>query len=304
MIKPRDFIETREGLIFASISEGVAFLRYFPSSDGGRKRGKTRYKKVSSTKSSFDFLERNYPSYIFRRKGYRLQGCQKDRILEVYSPVEKLKELGSSGTYLQKKCVELSDALDGIPERKKGVTGSILVDLCTPSSDIDFVLYGKRYFDSAREIIRESPDVTALRTGDWRFCYQKRFGDKPALEFESYVWQEKRKFNSGLFKGTFFNLLLVENKTKLKEATPVKRVKIRCRVRDAGDAFNLPSVYLVDHDLIGSVVCYTHTYSGQAIDGEMIEVSGMLEKTEDGEYRLLVGTSREAEGEYIRVIGS
>ncbi|MGB3944925.1 MAG: DNA polymerase subunit beta, partial [Methanothrix sp.] len=47
------------------------------------------------------------------------------------------------------------------------------------------------------------------------------------------------------------------------------------------------------------ILCYTHTYAGQAVPGERIEASGVVEETVDGK-RLVVGTTREAKGEWIR----
>jgi len=49
-------------------------------------------------------------------------------------------------------------------------------------------------------------------------------------------------------------------------------------------------------------VCYTATYTGQAEQGERIEVAGQLEVSNTGLVRILVGSSREAEGEYIKVL--
>jgi predicted nucleotidyltransferase len=54
---------------------------------------------------------------------------------------------------------------------------------------------------------------------------------------------------------------------------------------------------------ISEVASYTHTYAGQAKDGERIIARGKLEKVigEDVTYRLIVGTTRESLGEYIKI---
>ena len=49
------------------------------------------------------------------------------------------------------------------------------------------------------------------------------------------------------------------------------------------------------------VLSFSHTYSGQALAGELIEARGVCEE-HDGEKWLIVGTTREARGEYIRSI--
>jgi predicted nucleotidyltransferase len=302
MIQPRDFIETRAGLLFAAISEKAAFLRYFPSPEGNRFRNRVRYQKVASTQVSFDFLEKNYPEYILDKSGYRLQFCPPERILRVHKPFEKLSSLRKSESELAKKCTLLSDIFNYVPAEKKGVTGSLLVNLVTRDSDIDFVIYGRNDFDESRRILRDSREIEKLDRMGWKHYYKKRFPRGGELDFETFLWHEQRKFNLGRIDGTLFNLLMVDDGIEISNGTTLKKTKIRCRVLDASCAFNVPSVYVVDHELVKTVVSFTHTYAGQAKEGEGIEVSGMLEKIAEGEFRIIVGTTREAVGEYVRVV--
>jgi hypothetical protein len=57
-------------------------------------------------------------------------------------------------------------------------------------------------------------------------------------------------------------------------------------------------VYEVDHESVTKVLSFTHTYSGQALAGEVIEACGVCEE-HGNEQWLIVGTTREARGEYI-----
>jgi predicted nucleotidyltransferase len=75
-----------------------------------------------------------------------------------------------------------------------------------------------------------------------------------------------------------------------------------CRVIDASGAFTYPAEYKVDDEKIDAVVSFTATYVGQAWEGELIEAAGILEQSELGGFRLVVGGSREAYGEYIKVL--
>ena len=54
---------------------------------------------------------------------------------------------------------------------------------------------------------------------------------------------------------------------------------------------------------ITQVASYTHTYAGQAVAGERILVKGKLEKVTGKKtvHRLIVGTTRESVGEYIKL---
>ena len=76
-------------------------------------------------------------------------------------------------------------------------------------------------------------------------------------------------------------------------------------------AFDNPAVYQLEdvkildgpHVPIREVASYTHTYSGQAREGERILARGKLEKVigKKTYYRLIVGTTRESLGEYVKL---
>ncbi len=76
------------------------------------------------------------------------------------------------------------------------------------------------------------------------------------------------------------------------------RAVIEATVTDASLSFDNPAVYDVDHAEISRVLSFTHTYSGQALAGEVIEARGVVEQHGDEQW-LIVGTTREARGEYI-----
>jgi hypothetical protein len=73
-------------------------------------------------------------------------------------------------------------------------------------------------------------------------------------------------------------------------------------VIDDARGFDYPAEFKIDHQQISSIVSFTATYTGQAVSGERVEVSGMLEQSGQGVKRIVVGSSREAHGEYIKVI--
>jgi predicted nucleotidyltransferase len=50
------------------------------------------------------------------------------------------------------------------------------------------------------------------------------------------------------------------------------------------------------------VVCFTATYNGQAFNAEQVAIAGQLEQDQFGVKRVVVGSNREALGEYIKVI--
>ena len=76
------------------------------------------------------------------------------------------------------------------------------------------------------------------------------------------------------------------------------KMVIEATVTDASLAFDSPAVYEVEHESVSRVLSFTHTYSGQALAGETIEACGICEQ-HGNELWLVVGTTREARGEYI-----
>ncbi|MFQ5975958.1 MAG: DNA polymerase subunit beta [Candidatus Hydrothermarchaeales archaeon] len=324
MLRIRDFIETYDNLIFAVVSyyhqkEGyLAFLRYYPHKNGDRRRGNKGFNKVASTKESFDYLEKNYPKHVFYHKtgGAKLQCVPVEKVRTVYHPSEKLEEIISKPKdELEKKVKRISELLDFLPSDKKGVSGSLLVDLYNPkSSDIDFVIYGMKNYEKARAFLKQSfnenRNFRMLNRKEWNATYKKRFPIQKTLSFNDFLWHEKRKYHKGIIDGMIFDILLVRDYDEIKgdlnkTFKRLNNVNARCQVLDSTLAFDSPALYKVqcnENKRITEVASFTHTYTGQAFEGEEIEVSGYLERsTSDNDYRIVVGTTREAVGEYIKV---
>ena len=89
--------------------------------------------------------------------------------------------------------------------------------------------------------------------------------------------------------------------------------KIECDIVSALGAFDNPSLYTIENVEIlegvekdlKEVVSFTHTYAGEVVDGEHVIAKGKVEKviTEGKEdyFRLVVGTTREAIDEYLKL---
>jgi predicted nucleotidyltransferase len=133
----------------------------------------------------------------------------------------------------------------------------------------------------------------------WHEIYNKR---KPELSFEEFLVHEIRKGNRGMVDGTYFDLLYVRNWEDIVHFTrgiDIGPAMIEAKVTNADFSFDSPAIYKIDHPEISYVLSYTHTYAGQALVGEVIEARGMVE-VEGNVKRLVVGTTREAKGEWIR----
>ncbi|MDK2834992.1 MAG: uncharacterized protein PWP63_2079 [Methanolobus sp.] len=302
MIKTRirDFLITKEGWIFA-VSDyfhprGIrSTLRYVPDEKGERELNGVRYKKYDFD-VSFDFMRKNRPEWV--EDVHVVPGSE---IMTILRPPEVVNALARSDSRIAAIVRTLEEA--GVPRSRMGVTGSFLPGLQNEGSDVDFVVYGSHWF-TARDAIREAKasegPIEDIDEDMWRKIYNKRI---PEISFEEFVLHEKRKGNRGMVEGTYFDLLFVRDWEQIREPVrrgkDVRRMKIEAKVTNADLAFDSPSVYRVEHEEIDHVLSYTHTYAGQALAGETIEASGMVEEL-GGIKRLVVGTSREPKGEWIR----
>jgi len=293
----RDFLETKDGWIFAvadySNPSGLrCLLRYVPDPSGERKARGTAYRKLDF-EDAFEFLRREKPDYV-----QDLHVVPEEDVARLYRPDEELPAVAEKDERVRKIASILEDG--GVPMKSMGITGSMLLGLNGPTSDIDFVVYGPDWW-IARDVLEEakaSGKVDDLGQEMWEKIYNKR---KPEISLEEFVLHERRKGTRGVVDKTYFDLLFTRDWSQITPTLPGKALgtrKIEAVVRDAKFAFDSPAIYRLDGD-VEELFCYSHTYAGQAVPGETIEAMGVIEETASG-LRLVVGTTREARGEWIR----
>lgn len=310
MILAKDFIQTSEGLVFAVVETGLeegkvlCFLRYIWTDSS--------WKKVNTAQAN-EFLSTYYPHYLHysSSKQAHLHGVNVVDIFKHHQAKNRLQQLlseASSDTVendLRQLCHLFTQR--GIDVDAIGVTGSILISAQTQSSDIDLVFYDRQLFHQVRRIIQQlikAGDCSELSQQDWQDSYERRDCD---LTFDEYVWHEQRKYNKAVINHRKFDLNYVcaEQITALPiQYKKVKKINLKVQISDDTRAFDYPAEYLVDEITIDSIVSYTATYTGQAQTGEWIEVAGQLEQASDGSMRVVVGSSREASGEFIKVVNA
>lgn len=296
-IRLRDFIQDRDGWLYSVSTydndEKVGcILRYVPDPAGERVGlDGTRYHKFDF-EEGFDWIRRHKPQY----SNVVLRVPRQD-VQRVYRPDRELDAIANRNWRVKR----LREILD-LPPETLGCTGSLLLGLETEKSDVDLVVYGPAFF-LAQERLKEaiaSGEVDALSEPMWRTVYAKR---EPEIPFLVFVAHERRKWNRGVLGGTYFDLLYTRSCDDLSSVPTGKgevlwRRTITATVTDASLAFDNPAVYRVEHPAISRVLSFTHTYSGQAQDGEVIEACGVCERHGD-ELWLVIGTTRTARGEYI-----
>jgi uncharacterized protein len=297
-VRIRDFFETVDGWIFAvadyNHENGLrSMLRYIPDDAGEREADGKRYRKMDF-EQAFEFLRRERPNYV-----RDLHVVPKNDVLRIYRPSEVLLAVAKQDSRVARIAGLLAEG--GVPWEQMGITGSMLMGLQSHSSDIDFVVYGPNWW-KAREIVARAKakgKIGDLDEATWRKIYSKR---KPEIGFDEFMLHEKRKGNRGMIDGTYFDLLFTREWNQISSQPSGKQAgesRIEARVIDANFAFDSPAIFRLDHPQVKEIFCYSHTYAGQALPGETIEAKGVLEETSQG-LRLVVGTTREARGEWIR----
>jgi predicted nucleotidyltransferase len=300
----RDFVITRQDWIFSVVSYDLGgeylqcFLRYVPDAQGDRISDRGSYRKLDFHEA-YEFLRRRRPEYVKDVHAVPLEDVK-----EILRPEEQLPRIAAQNEQVS---VIYELLAQHIPRGQIGITGSYLCGLNTATSDLDFVIYGRQHFDNARATVQAATAdgrLTAITDTLWRRIYEKR---RPELSYEIFVAHELRKQHRGALDDTYFDILYVRDADELRLLDPGNYERgeklgyqtITAQVTDARFSFDSPAIYELEHPEIARILSFTHTYVGQALAGELIEARGVLEQT-TAEKRLVVGTTREARGEWIR----
>ena len=334
-IMPRFFIRTKDNLFFAvntyhhPESHYVAFLRYVPDENGERVFNGVKYKKLSSNEA-YDYLMKHHPNYLFNWniEGKKTMGVLKEDVYEILNPIHRLNKILASKDnnelfnkirllakiFHEKACISYDDM---------GISGSTLLNLQnTTTSDIDFIVFGKDNHKRAINLYSklkedESSPLEKINDNYWKHVYDKRIKDN-SMTLEEFIWYESRKNNRGLIKGTLFDISFTLKEDEIEEEEdiyfkPLEKIKIKCKIIDDDNSYAYPAIYLVSdvEFLEGSdvniekIVSFTHTYTGIVKNNERVIASGVCEevtkKDSSKYYQLLIGTTRESMGEYLKL---
>ena len=307
MYQPKDFIQTAEGLMFAVVAAHTeagkirCFLRYLPI-DGV-------YRKVASLDANH-YLANHYPHYLFYspQLDAQLHAVAESDIVRHYQPQPILQQLLATDAAdqvladLHLLCGHLQQL--GFDTRQLGVTGSLLLGLQNPASDIDLVCYDRAVFQQLRQALQTliaQRHCRDLNAEDWQEAYARR---NCALTLAEYIWHEQRKYNKAIINQRKFDLSLVLPTPHAypQHYTKLGAMQIETQVTDDAFSFDYPAEWAIQHPEIAGIQCFTATYAGQAQTGERIAVAGQLEQDAAGVKRIVVGSNREAPGEFIKVL--
>ena len=296
-VRLRDFIEDGDGWLYAvstyDNAESVGcVLRYVPDANGERVHASGRRYAKYDFDEAYALIAEKKPHYAGLL--HRVPFSDVKRVLR---PDREIGRIAADHPRVRK----LVD-LFRLPTGTVGCTGSLLCGLENKGSDIDMVVYGKHWFTAQKLVEQGIRDgkIEGLSPVMWRKVYEKR---KPEIPYDQFVLHELRKWNRGQIEGTYFDILYTRSYDEIKNVPSGKgvvlgKMTIEAMVKDASLAFDNPAIYEVDHESVSRILSFTHTYSGQALAGETIRACGVLER-HGSEQWLIIGTTREARGEYI-----
>ena len=320
-----DFIETREGLIFDvkglvhPPDRVVAYLRYLEDPSGDRRRGDKMYTRVYSLSEREKTLRNRYPQYLFYDPifGESLQGVPHGSICKVYQPTGRVSELlrDSDLDRVETEALELIQSLHGLSSVDLGgigLSGSILVDLHTETSDIDVIVYGRENCMHVHEALRQSMGERKGAASPYDLADLKRlfeFRSKDTrMPLGDFIRLEQRKFSQGKYKGRdfFARFLLdwgeVEEEYGDRTYSAVGYSKIKARVEDDTDSIFTPCRYVMSEvDVLGGttipyireIASLRGRFCEQARKGELVVAQGKVEKVVEVDgtefYRLILG---------------
>ena len=325
-----DFIENHEGAIFDvkglvhPTDEIVAFIRYFPNEEGERKKGKTAYQKVYSLSRRFVILKEKFPQYLIHDHVFDETLCEVpvQDVKKHHRPSERLQEIRESDRpdALESRVLQLTDLLAeraNIQMENIGISGSLLVKLHKPSSDIDVIIYGSENCLNVRSTLadlfkdKNSP-VRPYNEKGLRGLFDFRSKDT-LMSFESFVRIESNKMMQGKFLDTDYFVRFVKDWNEVDEKygdvqyKNMGHARIEATVIDDSQAIFTPCSYRIEDTVflegpefgpVTEVTSFRGRFCEQAKVGERIVARGKIEHVHDRRdssehYRLLVGNNYE-----------
>ena len=321
-----DLLETTDNVLFDvkglvhPPNRVVAFLRYVPDSNGDRERDGMRYRKVYALSERYALLEQAFPQYLVYDSVFNERLCEVpvEAVKHHHQPTHLLLDLRQKNeldeverTALQ--FVELLKENAEVPWSKLGISGSILVRLHTPTSDVDPVVYGSeschKVYSTLRQMLedRKNP-VKRYSLRELKELFDFRSKDT-TMRFEDFVRTDYRKALQGKFMGRdyFFRFVKDWNEVEERYGTilykPVGYTKIKAKIVDDSEAIFTPCCYKIENveilegpnvEPIEEIVSFRGRFCEQAKSGDVVVAQGKVERVQREEYRdhlrLLLGS--------------
>lgn len=308
------FLKTRDNLVFEvkgvlhPDDRYIAYLRYVLKGDPKRPRAT----KLYSLSSRDTYLRKHHPQYLWDSEvlGRVVQSVPKEEVDTTLDPIQHLSALRASSdsvSILERKSTELTELLverTGVNWDDIGLTGSQLIGVAKPDSDIDLVVYGDK---PCRRLYSGIEDCFSTISG------MKRYHAESLDRHLEFRWGglvqhwpilrgiEEQKRLQGVFQDTEFFIRLVKHPDELDQSfgdlrfEHIGRNTLECVVADDCESIFTPCSYEVLSDSVPglrNVVSYRGRFTEHVHIGENVSVSGRVERVVE------VGTGKS----HLRVI--
>ena len=297
----------------------VAFPRFVPDLKGDRERDGVLYRKVYALSERYALLKKAYRQYLIYDPIFNEHLCEVpiQAINHHYKPIHRLRELRKGGLEETERLVLnfinlLKDNTD-VSWGKLGISGSILIGLHTPTSDLDPIVYGSENCYSVHAALKslqmnEKNSVTSYDQKELTDLFIFRSRDT-TVSFDDFVKTESRKALQGKFMERDYFLRFVKDWNEIEEQygktnyTNQGYAKIKARIVNDSEAIFTPCRYEIGDvqikegaaakGQIEEIVSFRGRFCEQARKGEIVIAQGKVEKVQTEskpEYsRLLLG---------------
>jgi predicted nucleotidyltransferase len=324
-VREGDLLETADNILFGvkglvhPLNRAVAFPRYVPDPDGDRERDGMKYRKVYALSERYALLEKAFPQYLVYNPVFNENLCEVpvEAVKQHHQPTHRLRDLRHKDVLdeVERTALRFVDILKEnaeVPWSKLGISGSILVRLHTPTSDVDPIVYGSqtchRVYSTLRQMLEDRKSLLkpySLEELQELFDFRSK---DTITSFEDFFRTDSRKALQGKFMGRDYFVRFVKDWNEVEEKygtilyKPVDYAKIKAKIVDDSEAIFTPCCYKIENveilegphvEPLEEIVSFRGRFCEQAKSGEVVIAQGKVERLQREEYlehfRLLLG---------------
>jgi len=325
-----DFIQHTSNVIFDvkglihPKNKIIAFPRYIPNPKGPRYNKKLNYNKIYNINDRFKFLREHLPHLIIHDEIFGETMCEvpTNEIIKHFQPQEKILNLRTNKpkNILEKKALQFATDIQqttNIPWTAIGISGSILADLTTKTSDIDLIIYGEensyKTYTALQQMFKENhPSCRAYTKEELDVLYDFRSKDTH-MSIKAFQKTEKRKAFQGMYQNTDYFIRFIKDWHENHEQygdiyyNNVGYAKITAKINNKINALFTPCTYQIENvniikgpnlTPITEISSFRGRFCEQAENNETIIAQGKIEqvtnkKSNKKYYRLILGSTPE-----------
>ncbi|MER5969435.1 nucleotidyltransferase domain-containing protein [Streptomyces sp. NPDC002055] len=308
-VRDRDYLLDRSGVIFKVIgdvhpgSHWLGYVKYHPDQRGDRTLFGTTYRQNTVVSKAYGILADRPECYVYSPAiGCVITGVPCEDVVMHYSCRQALATLHETPELLDGSAVskDLLAIIGWIADQDAGdvigVTGSFLVGVAGPRSDIDLVCYGPRGYEAAQGLFAERSLIRPYEGEDLTRLYLRRAKYMAGSSFDMLLRQESRKLQ-GLTAGAGAHIncepLRADGDRTFHDviAQEVGQISVLARITDHREGLATPALYGIEVDtVIASTIdepevfarrithlrSYLGAYTGAFREGDTVHISGRL----------------------------